>query len=638
MNSIRNDFLELVCGQCKSVSPGKTGAAISPKLSRRPLSANDVYNPDASFRPRAVRPANISLVWFVVGMVSLQGATPSFAQTDNKAIPPVPAVRARHAMVVTIQHDASDAGLKILQRGGNAVDAAVAVGFALAVVYPDAGNLGGGGFMLLRLADGRSHFIDFREKAPLSATKNMYLDAAGNVIPGASTVGYSAVAVPGTVAGLVDAERKFGKLTLKQVIAPSIHLAEDGYVLSAAEAAMLQSSKLGRFPESKRVFQRDGNYYKPGEVFKQPDLARTLHRIVEDPGDFYHGQIAKTLAADVEKNGGLLSEQDLAGYQAVDSKPLTGTYHQYQIVTAPPPSSGGVLLLETLNILESYNLTKMGDRTPEELHYVIEAFRRAFMDRKDFLGDPDFVKLPVTALISKPYAAAWRTSIEPATATPSASLVRPAGFLPPVRGYLQTPPESNQTTHYSVLDKAGNAVSVTYTLNAGFGSGATAEGLGFLLNDEMDDFSSKEGAPNAYGLIQGAGNSIAPGRRPVSSMTPTIVLEHNKVRLVLGSPGGSTIPTTVTNILLSTLEEGLNIQDSVDAPRLHEQYLPDTVVLEPGFATATEESLERMGYTIKNGPPARRWGNGECIAVDPRTGWLEGGQDQRETFGKAAGY
>jgi gamma-glutamyltranspeptidase / glutathione hydrolase len=561
------------------------------------------------------------------------------AQVGKDAIPQTPPARARHAMVVSIHHDASDAGVKILKEGGNAVDAAVAVGFALAVVYPDAGNLGGGGFMLLRLANGTTHFMDFREKAPLAATEKMYLDDHGNVIHGASTVGYAAIAVPGTVAGLVDAEKRFGKLTLKQVMAPAIELAQKGYVLSAPEAKMLQNPKLARFPESKRVFQRDGDYYKPGEVFMQPDLARTLQRIADDPSDFYHGQIAQTLAADMKKHGGLMSEKDLAEYQAVDRKPLTGTYHQYQIVTAPPPSSGGIILLETLNILESYNLTKLGDRTPEEMHYVIEAFRRAYMDRTDYLGDPDFVQLPVAALISKPYAAAWRTSIQPMSATPSASLVRPAGFLPPVPASTPTPPESNQTTHYSVLDDAGNAVSVTYTLNAGFGSGVTAEGLGFLLNDEMDDFSSKPGTPNIYGLIQGSGNSIAPGRRPVSSMTPTIVLANNKVLLVLGSPGGSTIPTTVTNILLSTLETGLNIQDSVDAPRFHEQYLPDTVNLEPGFASTTISSLQGMGYQIKGGQPGdNHWGNGECIAVDLKSGWLEGGQDQRETFGKAAGY
>ncbi len=559
----------------------------------------------------------------------------AFAQSGEGSIPPTQPTRDRHAMVVTIHHDASDVGVKILKEGGNAVDAAVGVGFALAVVHPSDGNIGGGGFMLVRLANGKTDFVDFREKAPLAATKNMYLDEHGNIIPRASTVGYAAIGVPGTVAGLVDAEQKFGKLTLKQVMAPAIELADKGYVLSASAAKSLQSSKLAQFPESKRIFQRDGNYYQAGDIFKQPDLAHTLQRIADDPGDFYHGQIARTLAADMKKHGGLITEKDMAEYKAVDRKPLTGTYHQYQIITAPPPSSGGIILLETLNILEGYNLTKMGNETPEEMHYIIEAYRRAFKDRTDFLGDPDFVKLPVAALISKPYAAAWRATIQPTAASPSASLVRPAGFLPPTPTYAPTPPESNQTTHYSVMDEAGNAVSVTYTINTGYGSGVTAEGLGFLLNDEMDDFSSKSGSPNAYGLIQGPGNDVAPGRRPVSSMSPTIVLENNKVRLVLGSPGGSTIPTTVANILLAALDQGMNIQDAVDTPRFHEQYLPDTVQIEPGVESSTISALQGMGYEIKSG---RRWGGGQSIAVDPKSGELLGGEDPRETDGKAAGY
>jgi gamma-glutamyltranspeptidase/glutathione hydrolase len=577
--------------------------------------------------------------WPMILISVLVGSQPAvsraFAQSGEGSLPPTQPTRDRHAMVVTIHHDASDVGVKILKEGGNAVDAAVGVGFALAVVHPSDGNIGGGGFMLVRLANGKTDFVDFREKAPLAATKNMYLDEHGNIIPRASTVGYAAIGVPGTVAGLVDAEQKFGKLTLKQVMAPAIELADKGYVLSDAEAKSFQSAKLAQFPESKRVFQRNGDYYKAGEVFKQPDLAHTLQRIADDPGDFYHGQIARTLAADMKKHGGLITEKDMAEYKAVDRKPLTGTYHQYQIITAPPPSSGGIILLETLNILEGYNLTKMGNETPEEMHYIIEAYRRAYMDRSDFLGDPDFVKLPVAALISKPYAAAWRATIQPTAASPSASLVRPSGFMPPTPTYAPTPPESNQTTHYSVMDEAGNAVSVTYTINTGYGSGVTAEGLGFLLNDEMDDFSSKSGSPNAYGLIQGSGNDVAPGRRPVSSMSPTIVLENNKVRLVLGSPGGSTIPTTVANILLAALDQGMNIQDAVDAPRFHEQYLPDTVQIEPGVAASTISALQGMGYEIKSG---RRWGGGQSIAVDPKSGELLGGEDPRETDGKAVGY
>jgi gamma-glutamyltranspeptidase/glutathione hydrolase len=542
---------------------------------------------------------------------------------------------AQHAMVVSIQHDASDAGLKMLKAGGNAVDAAVAVGFALAVVYPDAGNLGGGGFMMLRLANGEAHFIDFREEAPLRATANMYLDGEGKVIPDASTVGYLSVGVPGTVAGLAEAERRFGKLTLQQVMAPAIEFAEKGYVLSAGEAAMLHDPVLSKFPESRRIFQRDGNFYKAVEVFKQPELARTLTRIEQNPESFYHGALASELAKAIQKDGGLVSKKDLAIYKVKDRTPLTGTYHQYEIVAPPPPSSGGIALLETLNILEGYDLAALGDRTPESMHLIIEAFRRAFKDRTSFLGDPDFQSMPTQQLIDKSYAAAWRKSINMTIATPSSELTRPPGYLPEDNP-AQPAAESKQTTHYSVLDEAGDAVSVTYTLNNSFGSGATAEGLGFLLNDEMDDFTSKIGAPNMFGLIQGPANAIAPRKRPLSSMTPIIVLENHKVRFVIGSPGGPRIITTVANIFLSASDGGLNIQRAVDAPRFHQQYLPDVVFVEQGFAPTTLQALERMGYTVQIGDHS--WSDGECIAVDPKTGLIQGGQDSRHTFGKAAGY
>ena len=553
-------------------------------------------------------------------------ALPAGSQTG--ALPDVAPAQAQHAMVVSIHHLASDAGLKMLQAGGNAVDAAVATGFTLAVVYPDAGNLGGGGFMMLRLANGESHFLDFREEAPLRASANMYLDSNGKIIPEASTVGYSSVGVPGTVAGLVEAERRFGKLSLAQVMAPAIEFAEKGYVLSAEEAAMLHDPVLTRFPESRRIFQRGGNFYQPGEVFRQPDLARTLTRIEQDPASFYHGALAGDLARSIEKRGGLVSEKDLAIYQVKDRRPLTGTYRQYEILAPPPPSSGGIALLETLNILEGFDLASLGDRTPASMHLILEAFRRAFYDRTSFLGDPDFQSLPTRQLIDKDYAAAWRKTINKA-ATPSKALVRPAGFVPP---------ESKQTTHYSVLDQAGDAVSVTYTMNNSFGSGATAEGLGFLLNDEMDDFTSKVGEPNMFGLMQGSANAIAPRKRPLSSMTPIIVLEDHKVRFVIGSPGGPRIITTVANILLSATDGGLNIQRAVDAPRFHQQYLPDVVYVEPGFPADTLQALRGMGYTIQGDGEDHHWSDGECIAVDPKTGMIEGGQDKRHTFGKAAGY
>src|SRR5271156_294713 len=379
---------------------------------------------------------------------------PSHAQGPSGALPDVAPVDAQHAMVVSVHHLASDAGLQMLKAGGNAVDAAVATGFALAVVYPDAGNLGGGGFMLLRLANGESHFLDFREEAPLAATANMYLDSKGAIVPEASTIGYLSVGVPGTVAGLVEAQRRFGKLSLKQVMAPALQFAQKGYTLSTEEAAMLHDPLLSRFPESRRIFQRDGHYYQAGDVFKQPELARTLTRIEQDPASFYHGALASELARAIQKHGGLVSKKDLAAYKVKDRRPLTGTYRQYEILAPPPPSSGGIGLLEMLNILEGYDMGALGDRTAASMHLIIEAFRRAFKDRTSFLGDPDFQSMPTQQLIDKSYAAAWRKSISMTMATPSSALTRPPGYLPEDN---PAPPaaESKQTTHYSVLDEAG---------------------------------------------------------------------------------------------------------------------------------------------------------------------------------------
>ena len=548
-------------------------------------------------------------------------------------------IRTKHAMVVSIHHLATDAGVEILKKGGNAVDAAVAAEFALAVVYPDAGNLGGGGFMLihLNLPQGRTTntFIDYRERAPLAATVNMYLDAKGNVIPNESITGYKAIGVPGSVAGMVYAEKKYGRLTLRQIMAPAIRLATDGYVLTDHEAKMLHDPTLTGFSASRRIFQRDGNFYKTGDVFRQPELAATLRTIAAEPSDFYHGRIAKKLAEDIQQDGGLITTEDLARYTVKERTPVFGTYRGYTIISAPPPSSGGIVLISALNILEGYDLSRWPDRSPQEMHYILEAYRRAYMDRTDYLGDPDYVHIPVAQLISKKYAAAWRKTILPDKATPSKDLVRPVGLLPPPPTMAEVRHESTQTTHFSVMDANGDAVSVTTTLNNSFGSGVTANGLGFLLNDEMDDFASKQGVPNMFGLIQGPANSIAPGKRPLSSMTPTIVLKDGKVRFVLGSPGGGRIITTVANIFLSAAEEGLNIQQAVDAPRFHHQYLPDVVYLESGFPQSTLAALRAMGYNLKVGG---HWSDGECIAVDPRTGELEGGHDDRQNFGKAAGY
>jgi len=534
-----------------------------------------------------------------------------------------------------------------MQAGGNAVDAAVATGFALAVVHPPAGNIGGGGFMLVRMADGKVHFLDYREKAPAAATRDMYLDASGNVIPEASDIGYKAIGVPGSVAGMVYAEQKFGKLTLKQVMAPAIRLARDGFPLSWGEARDLHDKYLTQFPESRRVFQRDGNFYQTGEIFRQPDLARTLERIAAKPDDFYHGALARELAAAMQKGGGLITADDLAHYEVKEREPVRGTYRGYEVISAPPPSSGGTVLLESLNILEGYDLGKLGSRSAEAIHYTTEAFRRAFFDRAEFLGDPDFSKIPVAQLIDRKYGAAWRDSIDATKATPSKDVKRPAIFAA-LEQYAAVHPqplenhESPHTTHYSVVDAEGNAVSVTTTINDWFGSRVTAEGLGFLMNDEMDDFSSKPGVPNSDGLIQGEANAIGPGKRPLSSMTPTIVVHDGKPLLVLGSPGSSKIITTVANVLMGVVDYGMNIQEAVNAPRFHHQWLPDILSLEQWFSPDAVRALQQMGYNMEfglheGGGVSPYWSDAECIAIDPKTGERLGASDYRNN-GKAVGY
>jgi gamma-glutamyltranspeptidase/glutathione hydrolase len=556
-------------------------------------------------------------------------------------------VRAQHGMVVSVHGLASQVGVDILQEGGNAVDAAVATGFALAVVHPPAGNIGGGGFMLIRMADGKTHFLDYREKAPAAATRDMYLDAQGNVIPGASEIGYKSIGVPGSVAGMVYAEQKYGKLTLKRVMAPAIKLARDGFVLTWGEAADLHDSGLAKFPESRRVFQRDGDYYKPGDVFRQPDLARTLERISERPDDFYHGTLARELAAAMQKGGGLITVDDLASYEVKEREPVHGTYRGFEVISAPPPSSGGTVLIESLNILEGYDLAKMQSRSAESMHYTLEAFRRAFFDRAEFMGDPDSSKIPVAQLLDKKYAAAWRDSIDPTHASVSKELKRPSIFSeleqyaashPPA----MAPPESNHTTHYSVVDVDGNAVAVTTTINDWFGSRVTADGLGFLLNDEMDDFSAKPGVPNSDGLIQGMANAIGPGKRPLSSMTPTIVVHDGKTVMVLGSPGSSKIITTVANVLMGVVDYGMNLQEAVNAPRFHNQWLPDLVNVEKWTSPDTLNTLRNMGYKIQIGLGADGgspyWSDAECIAIDEKTGNRLGATDVRNSMGKALGY
>jgi gamma-glutamyltranspeptidase/glutathione hydrolase len=553
---------------------------------------------------------------------------------------PMHPVHAAHGMVASVHELASRAGTEMIQAGGNAVDAAVATGFALAVVHPQAGNIGGGGFMLIRMADGTTHFIDYREKAPAAATANMYLDAQGNVIENASLVGYKAIGVPGSVAGLAYAQKTYGKLPLAQVMAPAIKLARDGYALAWEDAQDLRDSDLTKFAESKRIFQRGGNYYKAGEVLRQPELARTLERIAKNPDDFYHGAMARELAASIQKGGGLITADDLAQYEVKEREPIRGTYRNYDIIGAPPPSSGGVALVEILNILEGYDLEKFGNRSAEAIHLSVEAFRRAFFDRAEFLGDPDFAKIPVAQLIDKKYAEGWRESISPEHASVSTELHRPAVFNELERyatshqQSFQPIQEPKNTTHYSVVDQAGDAVSVTTTLNDTLGSRVTAEGLGFLLNDEMDDFASKQGVPNAYGLIQGPANAIGPGKRPLSAMTPTIVLKEGKLFLVVGSPGGPTIITTVANIVTGMIDFGLDIQEAVNAPRFHNQWMPDEIMAEDRISPDTLAILRNKGHKIKM---ERFWGDGECIEIDPRTSERLGASDGRNN-GKPVGF
>jgi gamma-glutamyltranspeptidase/glutathione hydrolase len=560
-------------------------------------------------------------------------------------------VHAPHAIVVSIDELASKAGVEIMRQGGNAIDAAVATGFALAVVYPQAGNLGGGGFMLIRMADGKTHFIDFREQAPAAVTAAMYLDAQGNVIPGASEYGYKAIGVPGSVAGLVYAAKEYGKLTLPQLMAPAIRLAREGFALQWQEARDLrEDSHLADYPESRRIFQRNGNFYKQYEIFRQPDLARTLERIAKNPDDFYRGAMAHELAAAIQKGGGLITVEDLAHYQVKEREPVRGTYRGYEVISAPPPSSGGTVLIESLNILEGYDLAKAGSRSAESLHLTAEAFRRSFFDRAEFLGDPDFSKLPIAQLTDKKYAEAWRATIDPNHATASKDLERPAIFntLAPVgpqqtnQARSESTRESTHTTHYSLVDADGNAVAVTTTINDWFGSRVTAEGLGFLLNDEMDDFSAKPGAPNGDGLIQGAANSIGPGKRPLSSMTPTIVLKDGKLFLVLGSPGSSRIITTVALAIMGVVDYGMNIQEAIDAPRFHQQWMPDVLFVESWFSPDTIHALEKMGFKIVVGQHdgttlSPYWSDAECIAIDPQTNDRLGASDGRNS-GKPVGY
>jgi gamma-glutamyltranspeptidase/glutathione hydrolase len=531
-------------------------------------------------------------------------------------------VRARHGMVVSRERHATNVGLEVLKSGGNAIDAAVAVGMALAVTHPSAGNIGGGGFMLIRLADGRTTFLDFRERAPQSASRNMYLDAAGKATD-ESVIGYRASGVPGTVRGLEYANKKYGKKPWAELVHPAVELAAKGFPVPYGLSQSLRGRGLERFAETKRIFQRDGKFYEAGEILTQPDLARTLERIEKGGAqDFYEGETAKLLAKDMAAHGGLITEADLKKYTVHERKTLTGTYKGYTILTAPPPSSGGVGVLEMLGILEGTGFEKGGAGSAMTVHYMTEAMRRYFADRSEHLGDPDFFKVPLTSLLDSKYLAKQRDSIDAERATPS-SQIKAAVF---------NGKESNETTHYTVADAEGNIVCVTYTLNGGYGSKVTATGLGFLLNNEMDDFASKPGEANMYGLIQGESNAIAPGKTPLSAMTPTIVLKDGKPVLALGSPGGPTIINSVLEVIVNVVDFGMNVQDAVNWPRFHHQWLPDELRMEPGYSPDTVALLEKRGYTVK-----RVNTQGEVAAIHWSNGWLEGAPDPR-TEATAAGH
>jgi gamma-glutamyltranspeptidase/glutathione hydrolase len=549
-------------------------------------------------------------------------------------------------MVVSDEALASEAGVEILRQGGNAVDAAVAVSFALAVVHPQAGNIGGGGFMLIRMADGRAEVVDYRETGPAGAQPDMYLDTQGRLIEDSSTVGHRAVAVPGSVAGLELAHRRWGKLKWAQVLAPAARLAEEGYRVSHSAAASLRDAGelLARYPESKRIFLREDRPYQEGESFRQPELARTLRRIARRGAkDFYHGETAKLIVAEMRRGGGLITGHDLARYRAKGRGPLRATYqiggHQWEVLACPPPSSG-VILLEILNQLEKVDLEHLGADSPEAIHWIVEASRRAFADRARFLADPDFAVIPVQGLMSKEYAAAMLGTIDASRATSSDLLRMPD----PVAYVAQAQPVPKQaalypihslpavaggthTTHFSVVDAAGNAVATTTTINDSFGSGVTVTGAGFLLNNEMDDFTVQPGAPNAlFELIQSPANAPGPSKRPLSSMTPTIVLEDGRLRLVLGSPGGPRIISATVQVLLNVMRFGRNIEDAVAAPRFHHQWKPDQLVVEASFPASLRERLTAMGHGIKE---RKNIGAVQAIAVNPLTGERQAGADSR---------
>jgi gamma-glutamyltranspeptidase/glutathione hydrolase len=561
----------------------------------------------------------------------------------------LPAVEASQGMVVSAQRLASQIGVDILKQGGNAVDAAVAVGYALAVTHPCCGNIGGGGFMLIHLASGKDTVIDFRETAPLAALPGMYLDKAGAVIPDASSDGYKAVGVPGTVMGLEIALTKYGTMSRQQVMAPAIALAEQGFVLADPDARILagDAEDFAKQPNAAAIFLNKGKPYAAGDRFAQPQLAATLKQIAAGgPDAFYNGPIAQAIVSASQANGGILSLQDFKLYQAIEREPLRCRYRGYDIAAIPPPSSGGVTLCEILGILEGYPLGTLGYHSAASLHLMIEAMRHAFVDRNSTLADPAFVKSPIDRLLSADYIAKIRAAIDPDKATPSSTLT------------TNTPPhkEGSETTHYSVIDAKGNAVGLTFTINNYFGAKVIAGDTGFFLNDEMDDFTSKPGAANGFGLVQGVANMIEPRKRPLSSMSPVLVSKDGKPYLLLGSPGGSRIITALVETIVNVVDYGMDIQSAVDAPRFHHQWLPDTIYLEPfALSVDTQEKLKAAGYSFKT---QRAWAAVEAIAIGPPAstaapaagiddstrpaplvpGHFYGANDSRRPGGAALGY
>jgi gamma-glutamyltranspeptidase/glutathione hydrolase len=563
----------------------------------------------------------------------------SFSQTVAPRATPTgwrEPVRAPHAMVASTSRLASEIGVDVMKRGGNAVDAAVAVAFALAVVYPEAGNLGGGGFMLIRFRDGKTIAIDYREVAPLAATRDMYLDAQGELIKGegSSTVGYRASSVPGTVAGLELALRKYGsgRFNWRQLIEPARRLATQGFKLSYRIAGTLVDNerKLSLYEDSRKIFLNNGSQYKEGDLLRQPELAATLQRLQQNGArEFYKGLTARLIADDMRRHKGLITLEDLSRYTAKERTPLRSTYRGYEIISMPPPSSGGAVLMEMLNILEGYDLSAMNPLSSEKYHLVIEAMRRAYADRAEYMGDPDFASVPFAQMINKDYATRQRSTIKLDRASTSAE----------IRGGHPEENQTGQTTHFSIVDPQGNVVANTYTINDLYGSGVTAKGTGILLNDEMDDFTARPGTPNLWGVIQSDRNSIVPGKRPLSSMTPTIVLRKDgSVWFAVGARGGARIINAVLQVVLNIIDHGMNIQQAIDAPRIHHQWFPDAVRYEPfGLSADTLRALVTRGHKLEEATTPRNIASAEGIMIEERTGTRLGASDPRND-GVPIGY